>query len=320
MDGDFRQPIRNIVEPGRVSTTGILLFRDREIVDRSDEIYDLLARSNLIRSPPDFIQPGQLSAYANSADVARLYRALWVARRNDGAHFDSFPQINLYPAIVVERRDGQLITVIDTLRPRIKVPHDYSGLRAHLASVGRDSDLLLQAVNDELAAALVPAPANMFPGFTVLQTLAAQPPATAPIRLLKSWRGPNEFLLVTGTSIHYLLERPLIELCAGHSWNDCHQLRENASPAAVVSRSFDPSSFFVTLEAHHCAHRQVHQRRSEHCHIAPFEEFLCCRACTLQDVCWSGAELGRLPCGIATRLFLPALYQRERYCQGYGNC
>jgi hypothetical protein len=41
----------------------------------------------------------------------------------------------------------------------------------------------------------------------------------------------------------------------------------------------------------------VHDRRSARCQIDAFEEFLCCRACTLQTFCWPDNKELRLPCG-----------------------
>jgi hypothetical protein len=66
---------------------------------------------------------------------------------------------------------------------------------------------------------------------------------------------------------------------------------------AVVARSVTPKSFFTTGEAHHCAHRTVHDRRIERCQINVFEDYLCCRACVFQTYCWRGQELSQLPCG-----------------------
>jgi hypothetical protein len=172
-----------------------------------------LARQSLITDPPSPIAPTQISAYADRASVARVYHALWIARRKDGAHFDAFPQINVYPSIVVERHDRQMIYVVDQLRGRITVPHDYDGLASHIDEVGQRATELLQVVNDELNATLPPSPITAFPGFPVPNTLAATP--------------------------------------------------------------------------------------NTRCHISPFEEFLCCRACVFQKVCWAPEELSRLPCGLA---------------------
>jgi hypothetical protein len=95
----FTRPYDTFVAAGPVNTVNIRVFEGREVIERSDEIFDHLARRNLIRDPPSLIQPSQLSAYADLADIAKLYHALWVVRRKDGAYFDAFPQINLYPSM-----------------------------------------------------------------------------------------------------------------------------------------------------------------------------------------------------------------------------
>jgi hypothetical protein len=159
--------------------------------------------------------------------------------------------------------------------------------------------LRVEQVHAETGAALVPSPLTSFPGFPMAYgTPAATGPART-IQFLKSSTMPNEFLLATGTNSHFLLPRPTVEPCAGHIWTECHAVQENQRNAAIVARSFEPASFFTTVEPHHCAHRTVHNRRETRCHIAPFEEFLCCRACVFQAVCWTADELARLPCGFS---------------------
>jgi hypothetical protein len=294
----FTKPYETFVVAGAVNTINIRVFEGREVIERSDEIFNHLARQNLIHDPPSLIQPSQLSAYTDRADIARLYHALWVVRRKDGAHFDAFPQINLYPSIVLERRDGQLLAVIDQLRPRITVPHNYENLSEHLNEVERNAVALLQAVNAETGITLASSPLAVFPGFPVSGGLLAQVGTQQTIRFMKSSTTPNEFLLVTGSDKHFLLPQPSIHPCVGHTWSECHSIHKNEREAAVVSRSYDPASFFTTMEPHHCAHRIVHNRRALRCHIAPFEEFLCCRACAFQSICWTPDETAGLPCGI----------------------
>jgi hypothetical protein len=287
------------VASGRINTSTIRVFEGREVIERSDEIFDLLARQNLIVDPPSPLQPTQLCAYTDRANVVRLYHALWIARRKDGAHFDAFPQINLYPSIVVERQDGQLLYVVDRLRERITVPHSYDLLAAHVQDVGQRATALLQAVNDEIGVVLPASPVAAFPGLPVIGGLLGGADADRNVKFLKSWPTPNEFLLLTGLQTHYLLAHPSINPCAGHIWAECHALHVNQRDTPIVNRSYEPASFFTTVELHHCAHRTIHDRHAERCHIAAFEEFLCCRACAFQDVCWTLEESDRLPCGVA---------------------
>jgi hypothetical protein len=294
----FTRPYDTFVVAGPVNTANIHVFEGGEVIERSDDIFNYLARHNLIRDPPSLIQPSQLSGYVDRADIVRLYHALWVVRRKDGAHFDAFPQINLYPSIVVERSDDQLLAIIDHLRPRITIPHNYDALSAHIDEVETNAIALLQAVHAEVGVTLAPSPLTAFPGFPVTGGLLAPAGSPQTIRFLKSSATPDEFLLVTGSSTHFLLQHPTVNPCAGHTWSECHAFHENQRDAAAVSRSYDPASFFTTMEPHHCAHRTVHNRRAVRCQIAPFEEFLCCRACVFQTICWTGDELDRLPCGL----------------------
>jgi hypothetical protein len=296
----FIDPFSALVEPGMVNTNHIRLFEDGEIIERSDEIYECLAQEILVDDPPEIIQPAQLSAYASGADVLRVYRALWVARAEAGAHFDSFPQINLYPAILVQRQDGVLIAVLDSRRERLSISHRYDDLGEHIAMAEQASNSLLDSVKRELGIALAPSPLNSFAGFPSGSRLNAAPIGPTSSEFLRSSARANEFLLLTGTESHYLLAQPVVQACSGHSWSDCHALRENQNDAPIMERRFKPASFFTTNEPHHCAHRQVHQRRDRRCQISPFEEFLCCRACTFQTICWTQQELAQLPCGVAT--------------------
>jgi hypothetical protein len=295
----FADPFATFVENSAVSTATIHAFLDHEVVERSDEIYDYLAQDVLVDDPPEFLHPSQLSAYIAGVDAIGLFRALWIARRRDGAYFDSFPQISLYPAVIVQRRDGKLIPVVDPRRGRIPVPHRYEDISQHVAIIAQTSDLLLRAVNNELGTAFDASALTSFQGFPVASMLNASAVAAAPSPIfLKPSATANDFLLVTGTSSHYLLAEPAVPQCSGHSWSDCHTIRENEPAAPIVDRSFEPASFFTTTEPHHCAHRQVHHRRIRRCHILSFEEFLCCRASTFQANCWTPAELDRLPCGL----------------------
>src|SRR5215469_449692 len=92
------------------------------------------------------------------------YRALWVVHRVDGAHFDVHPQLTLYAALVIRRRDGLLVTVVDDAR-RLPVPHDMTEFHRHSADVAVIADQLLTRINHELDTSTVPSGVEEFPGF-----------------------------------------------------------------------------------------------------------------------------------------------------------
>ena len=192
----------------------------------------------------------------------------------------------LYPATVLQRIDEVLVTVLDG-QSENPVPHDINELAEHFAAVQAASNALLNAVRDELGELPEVSAVEVFPGFVLPPTIAAivgavfVPPRPGPKKaLLKSYPArSDEFLLVTGTAAHFLLQEPTVAPCTGHNWVKCYALGHSKGPGPILARSVDPVSFFISGEDHHCAHRLVHDRRAERCLILPFEEFLCCRAC-----------------------------------------
>jgi hypothetical protein len=299
----FCNPMATFLQEGGATETNILCFSGEDLIEHSDQIYDWLAREMLIRDPPERLRPAQLRTYIDASNVAHVFRALWIVHRMNGAHFDVHPQLTVYTALVIQRRDGLLVTVVDDSQ-RLTVPHNMSELGRHTAHVASIADKLLQSMNRELDTSVVPSGTEKFPGFAGSLEQSPIPDFRTPvlqtqIGLLKpSPLHPNEFLLVTGAHPHFLHLQPTIENCRFHDWSACHSVGEHQGAAPIAVRSVSPRSFFRSAEDHHCAHRQVHDRRHTRCQIDAFEEFLCCRACTLQTFCWSPADLARLPCGL----------------------
>lgn len=300
----FTDPGNAFINPGDVNTAGIKIFLLENYVEQSTTIFDLLAYHKLVDRPPDYIAVSRVHAFLAAGAVKSVHRALWLRRQDGGAHFRIHPQLYLYAAAVVQRVDGVVVTVLDD-HSENAVPHDMNEFAGHLAAVQAASDALLEAIKSELGELPEVSGVEAFPGFVLPPTIdtivSVVPPRLGPKKaLLKSYRPrADEFLLVTGVAAHFLLQEPTAAPCAGHDWTMCNALGSSKGPGAVLSRSVEPMSFFRSGENHHCAHRVLHDRREERCLVMPFEEFLCCRACVLQCVCWSEAELGGLPCGVA---------------------
>lgn len=300
----FADPENAFIRTGDVNKASILVFSLEKFVEQSATIFEHLAYHNLVQSQPDYIAASRLHAYIAADSVKAVYRALWLRRQESGAHFRVHPQLYLYAAVVLERVDGVLVTVLDE-QSENPVPHEVDELADHFAAVHEASNQLLDAIKKEIGALPAASGVELFPGFVLPPMIGAiggvVPPRASPKKeLLKSWPArADEFLLVTGGAAHFLLHEPTVASCAGHDWAKCEGLGHNKGPGPILARSVQPVSFFMSGEDHHCAHRIVHDRREERCLILAFEEFLCCRACALQTLCWQAAELARLPCGVA---------------------
>ncbi len=299
----FADPENAFIKDGDVNKADILVYSLKEFVEKSDAIFDHLAYDKIIQNPPAYIWPSRLHAYLSARSTKAVYRALWLRRQEGGAHFRVHPQLYLYAAAVLERDDGALVTVLDE-QSENPVPHEMGEITDHFHAVQAASDQLLDAIRQEIGSLPEASGVEQFPGFILPPTIGAiggvvPPRVGTKTEVLKSWSArAGEFLLVTGATAHFLLREPTIVPCAGHDWVRCKALGHNKGTGPIVSRSVQPVSFFISGEDHHCAHRMVHDRREERCPILAFEEFLCCRACCLQKLCWLAAELGRLPCGI----------------------
>ena len=281
----------------------IQIFDRAEIVEESDGIFDLLARIVLVDDVPTIIRPSQLPAFVNSQSVARAFRALWITRMAEGAHFQIRPQVILNVALVIERADDVLLTIIDDQLPNTTIPHAAERLNDHIAETTALSDQLIAQVDAELQITTVLFPVKDFQGFKprVSRSVSSVPGATAhSVTLIKPWPSrPDEFLLVLGKSTHYLQARAAIDPCGFHEWSVSRLYGRAQGANPISARSVEPAAFFFDGELHHCAHRTVHDRRADRCQIRPFEEYLCCRTCTLQQFCWNEASLAALPCGTA---------------------
>jgi hypothetical protein len=72
-----------------------------------------------------------------------------------------------------------------------------------------------------------------------------------------------------------------------------------ATGSSAVSRPVlsTPRVLFIDETPHHCAHRDVMDRKQTRCQIHMIDASLCCRGCTFASDCWPGDTRPPLPCG-----------------------
>jgi hypothetical protein len=162
---------------------------------------------------------------------------------------------------------------------------------------------LITAIGRELGITVVAATLDEFPGFPEVPVrgsmlgLAAKngPRQTEFVRQCPE--PANEFLFVTGDFPHFLLAAPRVAACLGHEWGECRRVGVEFGAHAILNQSVKPKVYYPSGAGHHCAHRTVHDRRAERCHTGVLDEYLCCKACIYQSVCWPAPADRDLPCG-----------------------
>lgn len=301
----FTDTRNTFIDDGTIDPNFILVFKIDQYVVASDDIFKQLAYDTLVKSIPSPLRPTQLSAYIAASDVRRAFHGIvvtWQASGSD-AVLDRFPQIIVNPALVLERADGELLHVTDSQLGHEFVPTDSDKLEAHFASVRGKAAQLLGSASAALGATLVASDIDVFRGFPSTPTRGSSSglvPEPIPERVNFLWRfpgSPREFLLVTGTAPHFLVDKPSFPSCIGHDWIACSTAGYAHGTDAVLSSSIAPKAYFTSGSAQHCAHRTIHDRRTDWCYVGGFETFLCCKACVFQSACWPEPHTPALPCG-----------------------
>jgi hypothetical protein len=273
-------------------------------VEESDTIFDLLAREQLARLPADLtVPPTAVSLYAGPQDVSAVYRALRIMHQEDGFPDDfPIPRILVAPALVLVLHDGRLIPVKEEARRElVAIPTNQpSDLSSHISTLMSQGSALYETVR-RILGALPPLAASgaAFPGFSAHSTavLGGASPAALPRLFVKCGREhAGSFIVAVGEGWHFLRPQPEGAACSYHDGRDCERGSVAAQPIILHPRMDGPSSFFVSADAHHCGHLIVAGLKQRvACKISVFEERLCCRACSFENICWSESAPQR-PC------------------------
>ncbi len=302
-----------------VNPDSILTFRIQNFVEQSDQIFDHLSYQTIVGAPPELLRPTELPTYLNAQAIRHVFRSLWVARHSTGSRvaFPAVPRLEVFPVAIVQRSDGVLLTVRDDTRAPIWVPNGSDALSQHLVEVDAASDALLRDIGQVLRSPVIAASIEEFPGFPSIPVRGsviglALGSDLAGIRYARSIaKAPDEFIVVTGSLPHFLLAAPRVAGCIGHEWGQCEQERTQFGPAPILHQSVSPRAYYANGSPHHCAHRGIHDRRHNQCHIALFDDYLCCQACAYQPLCWEDEPEASPPCGTMLRAVAPVVAEAE---------
>lgn len=300
----FTNPVRTFCD-GIVDEDDIQVFLGQDFSEKAERIFELLSRERLAAIAPEHIRPTQVSQYLSLDQVTASFRAVLVTYSSRGSSiFHRMPEVLVYPALLLQRSDGLLFTVVDDDEPArldMDTVQDGQGeplLVTHVGVMDTRAAALLETCEAELGGVLALSPVDDFPGFNG-KVIEAAPGAAA---LQKTYVRPlrksaDEWFIVTGQNAHFLLDRPSLA-CRFHSWSASREVRKEFGTSAVGLPSIaDPRAFFTDGAHHHCSHRTIIDRRERTCFIAPLDRRLCCRACGFQTICWTDAERAAQPCG-----------------------
>jgi hypothetical protein len=289
------------------------VFVDADQIDeRYERVYKLLAQPRVAQRATE-VEPGDLASLVSTDKVQSLTHGLRLYYARTRTVQQDAPVISVVPLILVRSTDKTWIRVAAG-GGAIFLPDKYEDLPRHLDEIDRAARQLLDRVNNSLGRTLAP---------LSIEAHYSDSTSFGAMRGIQEIEGDKDhYVVVTGVMTHYLRHEPQVPNCRYH---DIALTREDQLggnlPAVLVRSTLNPRAYFVSKEAHHCAHPDVHRMRNApvteenrdrsasrswsegnaFCEIAPFEQFLCCRTCSFEPVC-TKSELLRLPCQLVQLL------------------
>ena len=295
----FTKPVATFID-GPASAADIRIFRKKDYRSQAIEIYSLLSKASLCVETPYDIRATQVRNYITPKAVVVCFHALHVSYEASGSPvFTRRPRILVYPALVLQRNDGALLTVLERSDPlEISYQRDIDdlekALEPHLGEVAAAAEALLKRTGEQLGLELQPSAIDDFPGYPI-NTNDDRVKSKSLIK--RHATEPDVWVLVTGQATHFLKPAPDVA-CRYHRWHACYAAGQAIGTAAIsMPQIAQPRSFFTDDQPHHCAHQGLKDRRERRCQIPLIDERLCCKSCHLAPVCWPDALRAQLPCG-----------------------
>jgi hypothetical protein len=285
----FKSPGARFLGAGDLQLDDIVVFEFDEYVGRFREIFDLVARANLVEDIPRPLRVSQLADFIAGAALKACYRGLQITAHSDQhSPFEAVPRVWTHPTIVLERTDGAIL-IVASEGVLIDRGERFAGNRDEVEARGQ---ALLADCSAVLGVALAPAPVGEFGGFT---------PNGDELRLgggrrfVDGGRTSSEWFLVTGDQPHYVAAAADIE-CSFHAWVACGPKRIGTS--AIFFPALDkPAALFIDGDPQHCAHQAQFDYREQRCHLHQIDQRPCCHTCVYRPVCWPEGHGIPVACG-----------------------
>lgn len=289
---------------GKIGYDQFLLLEYEHYVAEAHKIFVHLARDVLAPSPPERIRSTQLPNYVAQANYKAAYCAVLIRYEKTGVRiFATSPRILLYPALLIELKNGMMYTVIDSelpIEPLLRSNDEDGELTRHFVAFEAGALRLLESCSMALGFALDASSLIQFPGFNVEPLVVANEIAlnVAHKKIIRDiGKDSDQWLAAVGENRHILSTTPRIA-CRFHEWSTCRAAGCAIGNSAInVPTTDSPRSFFIDASSHHCANQAIIDRRHDRCHLALIDSRACCKACAYHDLCWPADEASALPCG-----------------------
>lgn len=294
----FIDPVAAFVE-GPARSNSIKHFEKGNFKNEAPQLYELLSKDSLVEETPASVRPTEISNFLTSNTLDKCFHAVLVSYEAAGTSlFGKKPRIAIHPALVLQDLGGMRLTVLEETDPEyMEYGRDEDGgdlfLDVHVTSIGEAAANLLARTSELLGVELHPSSTVDFLGFPK-QPLQGVEVVTSFVKGLA--KHSDNWIVVTGQDTHFVRARPDLD-CDFHSWATCKAAHRAEGDSAVLRPTITPKVLFADDKPHHCAHRDVLDRRRSRCQVPMIDDRLCCRGCMFAPVCWPSTVKPPLPCG-----------------------
>lgn len=185
------------------------------------------------------------------------------------------PLLGVLPAIAVQMPGGSWVRFKNpAVEERVLV--EDARLPEEMAAISDQAKKLVSDLEPQRKLSLVTA--------VVFEETVTKAPPFPSSRLLRR-DAADRFVMYLGTETHPFVDPGEFAGCPYHFYGTAKKEGVAVEPP-IYKRSIEPPAYFPSGSAQHCAHGEVHARRAKRCAIRAMDEFLCCRACALQNRCW----------------------------------
>lgn len=295
----FVDPVQAFVE-GRVEDIKIKIFLKQNFKAQASELFALISKKALAAETPFSVRPTEVLNYLTKDLFVACFHAVHVSYESSGTPvFGRKPRVLVYPALVLRGADNMLLTVLEETEESLleyekDETTDELSLGQHVDRLVAGAAALLARTGGQLDLELRPAPIVDFPGFPrepMHKPAVARPLARSNPKERDNW------IIVTGQASHFVKSGPGVD-CRFHKWSACNVAQRAAGVTAISKPVLTtPRALFIDETPHHCAHRDVMDRKEPRCQIHMIDASFCCQGCTFVSDCWPGNSRLPLPCG-----------------------
>ena len=311
----FEDPCATFLDQSKTEAALIHCFNGfQEIVEGSQDIFDLLHRERLINTLRLVMDIRDAPRRLDPTRIDGMFQGALVVTRSFGPARASYPHRVVYPSVILDTCGRHFaICDMDSKQPCTE-PREAEDISDFLQAIQANGKALIDHLSRWLDRNLSFSSSSEFTGFTAprarprrsVERFAASPGSTskmapceaqANLHAISTEEGDGGLVIAVGHSWYFKESAARGPHCTFHDYRSVKRdgLAEGSPHPGVSLRSYTCDG-----QDRHCAHAGMLSLRANRCRLQEVDTHLCCRACVFENECWpTEQDRGNMYCPIA---------------------